>query len=256
LNTLGDLARLAGDSKRAADYYTQSLSLWRELRGAPGIASALHKLGQISRSEEDNELARARFVESLRLQQDLGNKQGIGECLAGLAATTAASGRLVRATQLFAASAALLESIGFPLAPADRLILGQDIDDVRGRLGRGEWDSAWTTGSAMSPDQAAQLAMAAQDDHSTASRPADGPRVDHDLQRLTRRELQVSRLIAEGLTNRQICQALSISERTVGSHVDHIMTKLNARSRTRIAVWAIQHGLGTPRSGSATRPSG
>ena len=81
------------------------------------------------------------------------------------------------------------------------------------------------------------------------------PRVDNDLQRLTRREREVSRLIAEGLTNRQICQALSISERTVGSHVDHIMTKLNARSRTRIAVWAIEHGLGglgpTP-----ARPSG
>lgn len=57
----------------------------------------------------------------------------------------------------------------------------------------------------------------------------------------------MSRLIAQGLTNRQISRALSISEKTVGSHVDHIMTKLGLRSRTRIAVWAVQHGL---------RPSG
>jgi len=35
-----------------------------------------------------------------------------------------------------------------------------------------------------------------------------------------------------------------ISERTVGSHVDHIMTKLGIRSRTRVAVWAVEHGLG------------
>jgi DNA-binding CsgD family transcriptional regulator/tetratricopeptide (TPR) repeat protein len=256
LNSLGDLARLAGDNKRARISYEESLGLWRELRGAPGIASALHKLGQISRSERDNELARARFIESLTLQQELGNKQGIGECLAGLAATKAASGHLVQATQLFAASAALLESIGFPLAPADRQTLSQDIDALRERLGRGDWDSAWTTGSAMSPEQAAQLAVAAQDDDATASVPADGPGVDNDLQRLTRREIEVSGLIAEGLTNRQICQALSISERTVGSHVDHIMTKLNARSRTRVAVWAIQHGLGRPRSDSEARPSG
>jgi predicted ATPase/DNA-binding CsgD family transcriptional regulator len=256
LNSLGDLARLAGDSKRAVICYEESLGLWRELHGAPGIASALHKLGQVSRSEQDNELARARFVESLTLQQDLGNKQGIGECLAGLAATTAASGHLVQAAQLFAASAALLESIGFPLAPADRLTLSQDINALRERLGGGEWDSAWTTGAAMSPEQAAQLALATRDDDSTASVTADGPRADNDLQRLTRREREVCRLIADGLTNRQICQALSISERTVGSHVDHIMTKLNARSRTRIAVWAIQHGLSRPRPDSAARLSG
>jgi DNA-binding NarL/FixJ family response regulator len=61
---------------------------------------------------------------------------------------------------------------------------------------------------------------------------------------LSPRERQVSRLIAQGLTNRQISRALSISEKTVGSHVDHIMTKLGLRSRTRIAVWAIQQGLG------------
>ena len=168
--------------------------------------------------------------------------------MAGLAATAAASGHRVRAAQLFAASAALLESIGFPLAPADRLAESQDINALRGRLGRGEWDSAWATGSAMSQEQAIRLALVAQDGD-----PA-GTRAGHDLERLSRREREVSRLIAEGLTNRQISQALSISERTVGSHVDHIMTKLNARSRTRIAVWAVEQGLGRPRSGTEAPP--
>jgi DNA-binding CsgD family transcriptional regulator len=247
LNSLGDLAKLAGDSERANNCYEESLGLWRELRGTPGIASALHKLGQISRLEEDNELARARFVESLTLQQDLGNKQGIGECLAGLAATVAAAGRAVQAAQLFAASAALLESIGFPLAPADQLTLSRDMNAVRGRLGADQWDAAWATGSALSPQEAIRLALAAQDEDPAAPTTADA-RAEDGLDRLSRREREVSGLIAEGLTNRQISQALSITERTVGSHVEHIMTKLNARSRTRIAVWAIQHGLGRPRS--------
>jgi non-specific serine/threonine protein kinase len=247
LNGLGDLAKLAGDSKRAIACYEESLGLWRELRGTPGIASALHKLGQISRFEGDDELARARFVESMTLQRDLGNKQGIGECLAGLAATAAASGHLVPAAQLFAASAALLESIGFPLAPADQQTLSRDMNAVRERLGPGQWDSAWATGSALSPEQAIRLGLAAQDADPAASTTANA-RVEGGLDRLSRREREVSGLIAEGLTNRQISQALSISERTVGSHIEHIMTKLNARSRTRIAVWAIQHGLGRPRS--------
>ena len=50
---------------------------------------------------------------------------------------------------------------------------------------------------------------------------------------------QVSRSMADLATPR----VPSISEKTVGSHVDHIMTKLDLRSRTRIAVWAVQHGL-------------
>jgi predicted ATPase/DNA-binding CsgD family transcriptional regulator len=251
LNCLGDLAKLAGDNKRAVICYEESLSLWRELRGAPGIASALHKLGQISRSEGDNDLARARFVESLAMQRELGNKQGIGECLAALAGTTAAADHPVRAVRLLAASAALLESIGFPLAPADQLTLSDDITATRQRLGPDEWSAAWTTGYAMPPEQAVHLALADHDDEVTAG----DSQVDDGPERLTPRERQVSRLIAEGLTNRQICRALSISERTVGSHVDHIMTKLDARSRTRIAVWAIQHGLAGPRS-DASRPSG
>ena len=254
LNTLGDLARLSSDNARAETCYQESLGLWRELRGTPGIASALHKLGQISRCTPDDGLARTRFLASLTLQRDLGNKQGIGECLAGLAAT-AAAGRPRDAVQLFAASAALLESIGYPLAPADRLTLDRDLKAVRGRLGHAEFMASWTTGSDLSIEQAIELAVAVRPDDPapTAAPPA---RLEPVPDRLSRREREVSRLIAEGLTNRQISTSLSISERTVGSHVDHIMTKLNTRSRTGIAVWAIEHGLGRPGSDRPGRSSG
>ena len=53
-------------------------------------------------------------------------------------------------------------------------------------------------------------------------------------------------LLARGLTNRQIARSLSITEKTVGSHIDHIMTKLGLRSRTLIALWAVEHGLKAP----------
>ena len=55
---------------------------------------------------------------------------------------------------------------------------------------------------------------------------------------------------AEGLalsSEEAIALALADTEKTVGSHVDHIMNKLDLRSRTRIAVWATQHGLGPSR---------
>jgi DNA-binding NarL/FixJ family response regulator len=50
-------------------------------------------------------------------------------------------------------------------------------------------------------------------------------------------------LIAHGLTNREIAEALSISERTAGNHVHHIFNKLGFGSRSQVAVWAVAHGL-------------
>jgi DNA-binding CsgD family transcriptional regulator len=245
LNAVGDLALLAGDTGRATACYEESLELWRELRGVPGIASALHKLGQVSRRQQDNKLAGERFAEGLALQAELGNNQGIGECLAGLAATNAASGRPVRAAQLFAASSALLASIGVPLAPVDQMALDRDIDANRRQLGIDAWDKAWSAGSALMPEQAIRLALVDEADGSPIHGAGDRePEPEAGLSRLSRRERQVTQLLAQGLTYREISSALFISERTVGSHVGHIMTKLGIRSRTRVAVWAVEHGLG------------
>jgi non-specific serine/threonine protein kinase len=54
---------------------------------------------------------------------------------------------------------------------------------------------------------------------------------------LTRRELEVARLVADGMTDREIAGALVISQRTAESHVQHILTKLGFRSRAEIAAW-------------------
>nr|WP_252189631.1 MULTISPECIES: LuxR C-terminal-related transcriptional regulator [unclassified Rhodococcus (in: high G+C Gram-positive bacteria)] len=54
---------------------------------------------------------------------------------------------------------------------------------------------------------------------------------------LTARQQQIAELIAEGLSNRSIAESLVISPRTVGSHVEHILAKLDFSSRTQIATW-------------------
>ena len=55
---------------------------------------------------------------------------------------------------------------------------------------------------------------------------------------LTTREFEVARKIAEGLTNAQLADELSISPRTAGSHVEHILDKLGVSRRAEIAAWA------------------
>ena len=67
---------------------------------------------------------------------------------------------------------------------------------------------------------------------------------DPEVARLTPREREVAALIAQGRTNREIAEALVLSERTVDSHVRNIMGKLEINSRAQIAAWAVQHGRG------------
>lgn len=60
---------------------------------------------------------------------------------------------------------------------------------------------------------------------------------------LSKRELEVLRLIAEGITNAEIAERLFISEKTVKSHVSNILSKLHLADRTQAAVYAWRNGL-------------
>lgn len=60
---------------------------------------------------------------------------------------------------------------------------------------------------------------------------------------LTKREIQVLRHIAFGLSNRDIATGLEISVETVKEHVQNILRKLNLTDRTQAAVWAVRRGL-------------
>ena len=63
---------------------------------------------------------------------------------------------------------------------------------------------------------------------------------------LTERETEVLRLLARGMSNREIAQALTIGEQTVKTHVSHILDKLGVPSRTQAALYAIRNGLVPP----------
>jgi DNA-binding NarL/FixJ family response regulator len=63
------------------------------------------------------------------------------------------------------------------------------------------------------------------------------------LSRLTKRELQVLGLLAEGKSQAQIARALVISPKTVGTHIEHILSKLGVRSRAQAVAHAYREGL-------------
>jgi DNA-binding NarL/FixJ family response regulator len=70
------------------------------------------------------------------------------------------------------------------------------------------------------------------------------PRLSEDIEvPLTKRESEVLRQMALGLTNKEIAQALGISYETVKEHVQHILRKVGVSDRTQAAVWAVRKGL-------------
>ncbi len=72
---------------------------------------------------------------------------------------------------------------------------------------------------------------------------ASGSPVETPPRRLTAREIEVLRLIAQGQTNRQIAKNLTVSPGTVRVHVQHIIAKLEVSDRTQAAVRASELGL-------------
>jgi DNA-binding CsgD family transcriptional regulator/tetratricopeptide (TPR) repeat protein len=244
LGRLGDLARLEGDLEGAARLYGESQELWRGLHADPGVASSMHKLGQVHRRRGDEERARALLAESLRLQRDSGNRQGVAECLAGLAGVASSSGRPEVAGRLLGAASVLLEKIGAPLAPADAADLERDLAQARHRLGEPAWTTAWEAGRATGMEQAIEIALAAEARPTPPADLAQSATSSTAPLPLSPREQEVAALVAEGLTNRDVASQLGISEKTAANHVEHIMNKLDFRSRAQVAVWAVEHGLG------------
>ncbi len=106
----------------------------------------------------------------------------------------------------------------------------------------------------MTLEQAIAYAMAAAEPSRATAEPAitATPHIAADTKPpspLSPREQEVVRLVAQDLTNREIAERLVITERTAANHIEHILTKLGLRSRLQIALWAKEHGLGTPASG-------
>jgi len=82
------------------------------------------------------------------------------------------------------------------------------------------------------------------------------PRRPAALVQLTCRELDVLRLVAQGLANDEIAAALTVSEATVKTHVHRVMTKMDLRSRAQAVVVAYEAGLVVPRGQIVRCPRG
>jgi DNA-binding NarL/FixJ family response regulator len=74
---------------------------------------------------------------------------------------------------------------------------------------------------------------------------ADPAALPPEAEGLTRREVDVVRLVAQGLNNRQVAREMVVSQATVKTHLNHVLSKLALEDRGALIAWAWRHGLVT-----------
>jgi DNA-binding CsgD family transcriptional regulator len=243
-NVLNNMARSAyyrGDHDTAQVLHERGLAVGREAGDSWVVAICLGDLGDVRQARGDAEAARRLYEQSLAAWRELGDPRGVAQCLEGFAGL-AADTQVARAVRLFGAAATVREMIGEPCSPVRKIELDRKLWRARGVLGSKAYGEAWSDGQAMPTDRAVEYAL---EQAVEASMPARGgaaaSRAGHGP--LTRREVEVARLAAEGRTNREIAADLVLSERTVGTHLDHIYSKLGVSSRTAVAAFMFRQGL-------------
>jgi predicted ATPase/DNA-binding CsgD family transcriptional regulator len=210
---------------------TEGARLSREV----GDLYALHmmnlNLGSAALSFGELEESKARYEESLRIAYQIDDRIGQYYLLAGLAFHAAVAGQSKVAAQLLGASETIRLGAGATVMAVLTPILTQAEEAATAALGRSKYDAEFGAGKRLSRESAVGLALGER--HPAAASRSDG--AGGGL--LAKREADVARLIADGLSNKQIGGRLFISERTVDSHVRSILNKLGFNSRAQIARW-------------------
>jgi predicted ATPase/DNA-binding CsgD family transcriptional regulator len=197
-------------------------------------AVALWVLGIERCKAGDLDGAAAAQRESLTLRIPLDARYLMALNLDALAWVAVDFGQPERAARLFGAAESIMREVGARLVSRGSTGPQHATYQSRARkaLGDTAFARAYETGLEMSFDSAVAYALGTPTGTASTPRAASGaPTV------LSQREFEVARLVARGLTNKQIAATLVISQRTAEGHVEHVLTKLGFTSRAQIAAW-------------------
>ena len=240
LTSLAEAAWQRGDLLSAERMLDESTGINRRLGNRAGIAGALAALARVALDMGDRQRARDLLTECLTLRRALGDRAGLAVALEGFASAAADAGDAERAYRLAGAALALRGPVGESAWPQFEGELERRLAGTPGPRRSVSTAAALAEGRAMATEQAIHVAL--RDEAATVQAATARRRLGRSDD-LTPREREVAVLIARGLTNRQIADTLIISERTAVKHVEHILAKLQMRSRAQVASWATAQRL-------------
>jgi non-specific serine/threonine protein kinase len=216
----------------------EGLVLARDIEDTVLTPALLWMLARVALERGDLARSKAAFVECIEIERVSLKPTNIAICFEGLARIELLSGRPQRTAQLLGAAEALRERISEPLLPHLRPMVDQTLEDLRACVGAADLRTAWSVGRTLSLDEAIGLAIEPEpvpDEAAIASPAVAGP--------LSKREIDVVRLLVDGKSNQEIGKALFISPHTAATHVQHILNKLGVDSRAAAAAYAVRHAL-------------
>jgi non-specific serine/threonine protein kinase len=236
--------------------YAEAEETFRQCLPLAERSGVRHKIAyacwRISQTQLYQNQFRGAVVSALRAtriyQVDDHQESPIGYSLLNLAAAIADQD-LGQAARLHGKALSALQALGEELFPQDILPAEELLKRTRARLGERAYATAQAEGAALSLE-ALLAAVPDERDMRQPDLPLPPARPQSALRAekarfagLTAREREIAALITQGFSNRALAARLLLSERTVTTHITHILTKLGYTSRTQIAAWAVEKGL-------------
>lgn len=196
-------------------------------------------LGLVTGNPESGE---QHLVEGLAIAARLDNVRTMAFAMDALACAAVSRRDLPRAARLFGAAQSLMDFAGYSLHPSLQAEHERALAATRAALADEVFTKQWEFGRQLPRGQMVPLARGELELEKGGDGPARAGRAVPGL--LTPREWDVVQLLTEGLTNRQIAERLTVTERTVGAHLEHVFAKLHVQTRAQVAVWVAEHQSG------------
>ena len=247
----GSATAFAGNSVEATARHQRCIARADEVGERHMKALAVAGLGEQELAGGHLEEATALFREAIVLKRELGDRMGMAVGLDSLGRVATAEGRGERASLLLGAAEGIWEVVGmsetgnpFAFAPSR----SDGLQQARKLLGKQRFRELFRRGARLSLDDAVRIALEEKTDPGPPLAPSEPSP-------LTRRELEVADLVAEGLSNPEIAARLVISVRTAQGHVENILRKLGFNSRSLIAAWVTERRLAEEHASSESAGS-
>ena len=249
LGNLGYYELSTGDLDAARRHLAEALDISRALNARHSIVYETFNLGLAEYLGGSPGAAEALFAESLDLARRMGMKSHMAYALIGLAMAGHGGADPGWSARLHGAADQALADLGHALEPLEARLADLDRQRLRAAMGTEAFDAEYAAGRTL--DLHAPLTRPGYGNTGGArgaTRRCAGERTGcavsgEAVSVLTPRELDVLKLVAQGLSNPDIARRLVLSEHTVHRHLANILRKLNLSSRAAAVAWGVRTGL-------------
>jgi predicted ATPase/DNA-binding CsgD family transcriptional regulator len=232
LTVLAHMSMARGELDRVVEFGDQGLAA-SKARGELYCRSyILNVLAQAAWRRGDRQRAQALAREGASCNHVLDDRAGLAILVETLASMAAEEAAHERAAALLGFAQRVREASALTVVGPFRPQHDQSVAAAVNGLGQAAFDAAFGRGRGMTIDEGVAFATEGK------QRPTPAPEArSRPPEVLTHRQLDIARLVADGLSNRQIAARLFLSERTVETHITNILNRLGLGSRVQISRW-------------------